>query len=183
MTGLLDNIERRSTTTTTRYAPLLLDGDLAEAIKLANEQRTLATREQDEQAIAALLRESLKGIYGDSIEEPKEPADVTKRRYIAEFASFARFALLQHSLPEFDPPRSLPAKAELVASYLHSLASSGARSPKLRCVSAAISRAHRLAQLPDPCDDVLVAGVLRAARQKAQPKKKRRRKTNGARHH
>ena len=115
-------------------------------------------------------------------EEPREPSAWTRARYISEFSKFALWCLSQHLLPFLDPPRSLPAKPELVASYLHHLATSGAHS-KLRSVSAAISRAHRLAQLPDPCDDALVSGVLRAARQKAQPKKRRRRKTNGARHH
>lgn len=183
MTGLLDNIERRSPPTTTRHEPWLLDGDLAEAIRLANEQRALATREQDEQAIAEILRESLKKVYGDSIEEPREPSTRTTRQYIAEFAAFARYCLLQHALPEFDPPRSLPAKGPLVASYLHRLASDGAHSTKLRRASAAISRAHRLAQLPDPTSDVLVAGVLRAARAKAPARKKKLRKRNGAKHH
>ena len=180
MTGLLDNVERPSTTT--RRGPLPVDGDLAEAVSVANDKWELERREQDEAAIADILRESLKKIYGPHIEEPKEPSAWTRARYISEFSKFALWCLSQHLMPFLDPPRSLPAKPELVASYLHHLATSGAHS-KLRSVSAAISRAHRLAQLPDPCEDSLVSGVLRAARQKAPPKKKRRRKANGARHH
>ena len=180
MTGLLD---RPPALTGAARSVSLLDPDMTEAFTIAREKWELDRREQDEAAIAEILRESLKKIYGDVIEEPKEPADTTKRRYISEFAAFARFALLQHALPHFDPPRSLPARPELVASYLHSLISGGAHSTRLRSASAAISRAHRLAQLPDPTCDVLVAGVLRAARQKAQPKKRRRRKKANGVHH
>ena len=178
MTGLLD--QPPTLTGAARSVPLV-DPDIAEAVNIANEKWELERREQDEQAIAALLRETLKKVYGDTIEEPREPSAWTRARYISEFSKFALWCLSQHLLPFLDPPRSLPAKPELVASYLHHLATSGAHS-KLRSVSAAISRAHRLAQLPDPTSDVLVAGVLRAARAAAPARKKKRKKTNG-RHH
>ena len=63
--------------TTTRYAPLLLDGDLAEAISSPMNSGHWQLVSKTNRQSLHILRESLKGIYGDSIEEPKEPADVT----------------------------------------------------------------------------------------------------------
>ena len=180
-TGLLD----QPTTTTRRNTDplLLLEGDLGEAIKLANEKWAMEARARDEEEIAADVRRSLEAIYSDHIEARRERSPKTIAYYVQAFSSFALWCVAQHALPNIEGPRSLPARSETVAAYLHALLESGKSSGQLRVASAAIQRAHRLAGHADPTADPMVAGVLRAARAKAPARKKKPRKRNGVSRH
>jgi hypothetical protein len=66
-------------------------------------------------------------------------------------------------LPDVLAPRSLPAKPEIVASYLHEILGKGKSYASLKIVVAAIARAHLLKGYADPCDDELPQAILRAA--------------------
>lgn len=145
-----------------------LDPDFSATIAAGNEALERERRSQDEADVAAILREALIETYGEFIQEPKELARNSVISYTKAFAEFAKYCKAQACPPEIEAPRSLPARPELVAAYLHSLIQSGAKVDSLRVASAAIRRAHRLKGLADPCDDVLVAGILRAAREMAR---------------
>lgn len=161
----------------------LLDPDLAAAIKAGNESRALESREQNEEEIASEVRRSLEELYSQHIESRKERSPRTLKFYLREFSAFSVWCLKQHCLPDIEAPRSLPTRPETLASYLHELLEGGAIPGKLRLVVAAVSRAHRLKQFADPAGDPLIAGILKASRERDKKTRVVKRKNSNGVHH
>jgi hypothetical protein len=125
----------------------------AAAAKLAAEQEAATNR--IENTLTALLRDELAA----ELAAHKLSAE-TLRAYKSDFQRFKNCSA-EWKLP------CLPASAQVVAAWLGEEGPRGLAHVN-RC-KAAISAAHRAADLPDPTDDLLVRAVIRMIRQNKSP--------------
>jgi hypothetical protein len=125
----------------------------AAAAKLAAEQEAATNR--IENALTALLRDELAA----ELATHKLSAE-TLRAYKNDFQRF------KNCCAEWKLP-CLPASAQVVAAWLGEECPRGLAHVN-RC-KAAISAAHRAADLPDPTDDLLVRAVIRMVRGNKSP--------------
>ena len=126
----------------------------AAAVELAAQQELATNRIED--ALTALLRDELAA----EIATRKRLSPETMRAYRTDFTRFKK-CCGDWKLPY------LPASPQVVAAWL------GEEGPRglahvLRC-KAAISAAHRAADLDDPFEDLLVRAVIRMVRDDKSP--------------
>jgi hypothetical protein len=124
------------------------------ATQLAADQEKSVNKIED--ALTSWLRTEL----AEEIAARKRLSPETLRAYKSDFRRFKQ-CCAEWKLP------CLPAPAQIVAAWL------GEEGPRglahvLRC-KAAISAAHRAADLDDPCEDLLVRAVVRMVRQDKSP--------------
>jgi hypothetical protein len=124
------------------------------AAQLAADQEKAVNKIED--ALTSWLRTEL----AEEIAGRKRLSPETLRTYKSDFQRFKQ-CCAEWKLP------CLPAPPQIVAAFL------GQEGPRglahvLRC-KAAVSAAHRAADLDDPCEDLLVRAVVRMVRQDKPP--------------
>jgi hypothetical protein len=124
------------------------------AAQLAADQERAVNKIED--ALTSWLRTEL----GEEIAARKRLSPETLRTYKSDFGRFKK-CCAEWKLP------CLPASAQIVAAWLGEEGHRGL-AHVLRC-KAAVSAAHRAADLPDPTDDLLVRAVIRMVRQDKPP--------------
>jgi hypothetical protein len=126
----------------------------AAAAQLAADQEKAVNKIED--ALTSWLRTEL----AEEIAGRKRLSAETLRTYKNDFQRFKQ-CCAEWKLP------CLPAPAQIVAAWLGEEGHRGL-AHVLRC-KAAISAAHRAADLPDPTNDLLVRAVIRMVRQDKSP--------------
>ena len=126
----------------------------AAAAQLAAEQEKSVNQIED--ALTSWLRTEL----AEEIAARKRLSPETLRTYKSDFQRFKQ-CCAEWKLP------CLPAPAQIVAAWLGEEGHRGL-AHVLRC-KAAVSAAHRAADLPDPTDDLLVRAVIRMVKQDKPP--------------
>jgi hypothetical protein len=127
------------------------------AAQLAADQEAAVNKIED--ALTSWLRTEL----AEEIAARKRLSPETLRTYKSDFQRFKR-CCAEWKLP------CLPAPAQIVAAWLGEEGHRGL-AHVLRC-KAAVSAAHRAADLPDPTDDLLVRAVVRMVKQDKPPQAK-----------
>jgi hypothetical protein len=123
------------------------------AAQLAADQERAKTKIED--ALTSWLRTEL----GEEIAARKLSAE-TLKHYKSDYQRF------KNCCAEWKLP-CLPAPAQIVAAWLGEEAPRGL-AHVLRC-KAAVATAHAAADLPNPCEDLLVRAVVRMVRQDKSP--------------
>jgi hypothetical protein len=124
------------------------------AAQLAADQEKAVNKIED--ALTSWLRTEL----AEEIAARPRLSAGTLRTYKSDFTRFKR-CCAEWKLP------CLPAPAQIVAAWLGEEGHRGL-AHVLRC-KAAVSAAHRAADLDDPCEDLLVRAVVRMVRQDKPP--------------
>jgi hypothetical protein len=124
------------------------------AAQLAADQEKAVNKIED--ALTSWLRKEL----AEEIAARPRLSAGTLRTYKSDFQRFKQ-CCAEWKLP------CLPAPAQIVAAWLGEEGHRGL-AHVLRC-KAAVSAAHRAADLPDPTDDLLVRAVIRMVRQDKPP--------------
>lgn len=117
------------------------------------------------------LRRTLETIYARQLSTQKPLNPATRRSYVSVFKQFAECCAGLGV-------RSLPARAGIVAAYLHLHVEDNASAETIRKLVAAIKWAHLTQGLPDPTQDDLVQAVVAFSRERPKPPSK----INGAAH-
>jgi hypothetical protein len=100
--------------------------------------------------------------YAEHIASKETLSDASKRQYTVALKQFYQFCA--DASAGGVTVRDHPARPATVASFLHEQRAAGASAMTIRRLSAAISWAHRLFDLFDPCSDPLVRAVVVSAR-------------------
>ena len=124
------------------------------AAQLAADQEKAVNKIED--ALTSWLRTEL----AEEIAARKRLSPETLRTYKSDFQRFKK-CCAEWKLP------CLPAPPQIVAAWLGEEGHRGL-AHVLRC-KAAVSAAHRAADLDDPCEDLLVRSVIRMVRQDKSP--------------
>jgi hypothetical protein len=129
-----------------------------EAEERALEQAAAEHKAEQEALLDQLEAALTPGVHDELMEEiaDRELSPRTLKRYREDFLRYK--AHCQH----WDPPLPyLPGRPQAVAAFLTSEISHG--KAHVRRLAKAITRAHSIADLPSPCDDLLVRATIRLA--------------------
>jgi hypothetical protein len=125
----------------------------------AEREQAAAERAAEQEALLDRLEAALTpGVHDELMEEiaDRELSAKTLKQYRADFLRYRAYC--QHWSP---PLPYLPGRPQAVAAFLTSEISHG--KAHVRRLAKIITRAHSSADLPNPCEDLLVRAVIRLA--------------------